>query len=105
MVAEYGGWWSLQMQLLRHFLNETGIDCPQKDAEIRQLAKRTRELSYHALLFMLRLAREYRPNPFELIRDNFAQALTGADPPLTLADFAPLRTTPPAAAGKSPEKE
>lgn len=69
------------------------------------LAKGARELSYHTLLFMLRLARDYSPNPFELTRDHFAQALAAADPPLTLADFAHLRTTPPAAAGKSPEKE
>lgn len=93
------------MQLIRHFLNEAGIEYPQNEAECRQLAKRTRELSYRALRFLLQLARDYSPNPFELTRDHFAQALAAADPPLTLDDFAHLQTTPPAAAGKSPEKE
>ena len=51
------------MQLIRHFLNEAGIDCPQKDAEVRRLAKRTGELSCRALGLLLQLARDYSPNP------------------------------------------
>lgn len=93
------------MQLIRHFPNEACRPGPQTEAEIRRLSRGIRELSCRALLFLLRLARDYSPNPFELIRDHFAQAMAAADPPLTLDDFAHLETTPPAAAGKSPEKE
>ena len=103
-VAEYGGWWSLQMQLIHHFLNEAGIDCPQKDAEVRRLAKRTGELSYRALGLLLQLARDYSPNPFELTHDHFTQALAGTEPPLTLADFAHLRFIPQSADARSSGK-
>ena len=97
VVAEYGGWWYLQMQLIRHFLNEAGIEYPQKEAEIQQLARSPRELTCRALLFLLQLARDYSSNPFELIRDNFAQALAAGEPPLALEDFAWLPDLPTSA--------
>lgn len=60
-VTEHGGWRSLQMQLIRHFLAQEGIACPQTEAECQRLSKSIADLSFPALRFLLQLARDYNP--------------------------------------------
>lgn len=88
VVTEHGGWHSLQMQLIRHFLAQEGIACPQTEAECQRLSKTTEQMSFPALRFLLQLARDYSPQPFELTRQNFAQALADFKPPVNLEEFA-----------------
>lgn len=88
VVTEHGGWRSLQMQLIRYFLAREGISCPQTEVECQRLSRTTEQMSFPALRFLLQLARDYSPQPFDLTWQNFAQALADFKPPVNLEEFA-----------------